>query len=707
MKRFFSLLMVISLTLSIYSQPPQKMSFQTVIRNASGGLVTNHAVGMRISILQESVTGTAVYVETHTATTNANGLATIEIGGGTIISGTFSGINWSAGLFFLKTETDPAGGTSYTITGTSQLLSVPYALYARDVQNKDDSDADPINEIQTLSISSNNLTLSKGGGTVAIPGDNWGTQKVSTDATLTGNGTTEAALKIADNGVTTAKILDGTISTSDLAGLSVATSKIADNAVTVAKLPTGATADKYLRGDGTWATPATGIITETDPTWSGNANETVDIGRTGKVGIGTTTPAALLHVNGVLSGGGNVVFTGLMKTISPGIPAVSGAGTRLMWYPDKAAFRAGQVDGTQWDATNTGTGSSGLGYNVVASGQYATAMGFNSVAASYGSVALGQFNKGGGSASSWVATDPLFEIGIGRDAAFRKNALTVLKNGNIGIGTETPESILHIADNSTATSPHLLLTENADDYARLMFKNTASPTRNWTISGYLQTTDPILNKLNFNFYDGSSYNDILSINGYGRVGINMTDPPNNLSVMGSAISIHNKYCGVTFSDGLLVSIEAASSNPDAYIINKENGDLTLGTNATGRITIASGGNIGIGDVTPNASLDVEGSMVVGSMGKVFNEIREITGTTTAAGQAYTLVNYPSGYNNTNTRILSVEVQISTTWVTLGKKEFSEEFALAAGLQTDNIVIYHPDITSYHSKPFRILLMKVQ
>ena len=75
------------------------MSYQAVIRNSSGQLVVSHAVGMRISILQGSAIGTAVYVETQTSTTNANGLATIEVGGGTVVSGTVSAINWSSGTY--------------------------------------------------------------------------------------------------------------------------------------------------------------------------------------------------------------------------------------------------------------------------------------------------------------------------------------------------------------------------------------------------------------------------------------------------------------------------------------------------------------------------------------------------------------------------------------------------------------------------------
>ncbi|MDP5099501.1 MAG: hypothetical protein NWQ27_05875, partial [Crocinitomicaceae bacterium] len=113
-----------------WAQSPQKMTFQAVVRNASDALVSNSNVGMRISILQGSASGTAIYVENHTPTTNINGLATLEVGGGTATTGVFSTIDWASGPYFLKTETDPTGGSNYTITGTSQLLSVPYALYA-------------------------------------------------------------------------------------------------------------------------------------------------------------------------------------------------------------------------------------------------------------------------------------------------------------------------------------------------------------------------------------------------------------------------------------------------------------------------------------------------------------------------------------------------------------------------------------------------
>jgi len=126
MRKIFTLLAAILFVATGWAQSPQKMSYQAVIRNASNQLVTTQ-IGMRISILQGSDVGTAVYVETQTPTPNANGLVTLEIGGGN--PATFKVIDWAAGPYFIKTEVDPAGGAVYSITGTSQLLSVPYSLY--------------------------------------------------------------------------------------------------------------------------------------------------------------------------------------------------------------------------------------------------------------------------------------------------------------------------------------------------------------------------------------------------------------------------------------------------------------------------------------------------------------------------------------------------------------------------------------------------
>ena len=135
MKKISLVFLFMMMLCGIMAQSPEQFSYQAVVRNANNTLVTGTQVGVRVSVLQGSAAGAPVYVETHTVTTNTNGLMTLAIGDGTILNGTFSDIDWSDGPYFLKTEIDPTGGSNYTITSTQQLLSVPYALYAKTAGN--------------------------------------------------------------------------------------------------------------------------------------------------------------------------------------------------------------------------------------------------------------------------------------------------------------------------------------------------------------------------------------------------------------------------------------------------------------------------------------------------------------------------------------------------------------------------------------------
>ena len=131
MNKLFTLTAIVFFALATFAQSPEKMSYQAVIRNAAGELIKLQPVGMQVSILQGSADGILEFSETHEATSNENGLVSIEIGAGVLVNGSFAAIDWSAGPYFLKTETDPEGGFNYTISGTSQLLSVPYAMHAK------------------------------------------------------------------------------------------------------------------------------------------------------------------------------------------------------------------------------------------------------------------------------------------------------------------------------------------------------------------------------------------------------------------------------------------------------------------------------------------------------------------------------------------------------------------------------------------------
>ena len=135
MKKIFTAITALILTISLFAQAPDKMSYQAVVKDTDNSLVTSQSVGIQISILQGSPSGTSVYVESQTPNTNSNGLLSLEIGTGNVVNGDFTTIEWGSDTYFIQTEIDPTGGTDYTITGVSQLMSVPYALHAKMADN--------------------------------------------------------------------------------------------------------------------------------------------------------------------------------------------------------------------------------------------------------------------------------------------------------------------------------------------------------------------------------------------------------------------------------------------------------------------------------------------------------------------------------------------------------------------------------------------
>jgi hypothetical protein len=246
MKKLFTIAIMILASVGVYAQAPQRLSYQAIIRNAANTLVSNLPVGMRISILQGTAAGPSVYVETQTPTTNVNGLATIVIGTGTLVSGNFTTISWSTNTYFIKTETDPAGGTNYTITGTTQILSAPYALYANAAGSAAPTGAaggdlagstypNPViaaNAVTGTKIANNTIPVGKISATGTASANNF----------LQGNGIWSAV----------------DISTADVTG---------NLPVTKLNSGTSASATTFWRGDGTWATPSGGAAL---PSQTGN-----------------------------------------------------------------------------------------------------------------------------------------------------------------------------------------------------------------------------------------------------------------------------------------------------------------------------------------------------------------------------------------------------------------------------------------------------
>ncbi|MEA3445442.1 MAG: hypothetical protein U9R19_12040 [Bacteroidota bacterium] len=134
-KKIFSTLTFLTISfVLVFAQAPNAFKYQAVARTNTGALISNQCIGVQVSILQGSTTGTSAYSETHVDTTNNFGLLNIEIGNGTIVSGIFAAIDWSVGPYFVKVEMDVTGGTSYQHIGTSQLMSVPYSLHSKQAE---------------------------------------------------------------------------------------------------------------------------------------------------------------------------------------------------------------------------------------------------------------------------------------------------------------------------------------------------------------------------------------------------------------------------------------------------------------------------------------------------------------------------------------------------------------------------------------------
>ena len=156
MKKIYTLLSAVLVSASLWAQAPQSFSYQAVVRGANNALVIDKVVGMKVSILQGSENGTVVYSESHSSKSNSNGLVSVAIGNGNVLSGVFNKIDWSNGIYFIKTETDPFGGTAYALSSVSQLLSVPYALVSN-------------NGISRISEFGDSLVLTNG-KSIVIPG---------------------------------------------------------------------------------------------------------------------------------------------------------------------------------------------------------------------------------------------------------------------------------------------------------------------------------------------------------------------------------------------------------------------------------------------------------------------------------------------------------------------------------------------------------
>lgn len=297
----------------------------------------------------------------------------------------------------------------------------------------DDADADPTNEIQTLSKVGNTVSLSNGGGSFTDAVD---------DADADPNN--EGSLSVSAGTATTSIISSNTIGSVPVtlqAGANIILSETG-NTITIASAGGAADGNGIYSGSG--VVPVGTSITLTN-SLNFDAGTLYLDGLNDRIGMGISSPLTRLHVEN-----GGILFRG-----TTGATPTTGAGTRLMWVPAKKAFRAGEVASTQWDDANLGSQSFvGGGLNNLASGNASFIGGGTGLyARSFGETVFGTFNLDYVPVSTTAidATDRLFVIGNGTTDLLRANALTILKNGNIGVSTISPSQKLQVSGNIYAS----------------------------------------------------------------------------------------------------------------------------------------------------------------------------------------------------------------------------------------------------------------
>jgi hypothetical protein len=682
MKKIYSILVALLLTANVFAQAPQKMSYQAVIRKSNNALVQSSPVGMKISILKGSATGTAVYVETQTATTNANGLVSLEIGTGTAITGTFAAINWANGPYFIKTETDPNGGTAYTIAGTNELISVPYALFSASGNTGPQGVAGPAGA--TGQQGPIGLTGAVGAqGPIGLTGAT-GATGLTGPAGLTGaTGAVGATGPQGSTGLTGAT---GATGPAGPTGLTGATGPQGPIGLTGAVGAAGTNGTNGAVG----ATGLTGAIGAQGPIGltgaTGATGLTGPAGLTGATGaVGATGPQGSIGLTGATGATGPAGPTGLTGATGPQGPigltgpagptgatgAVGPQGPAGLLSNGSTAGNTPYWNGSSWVVNNSNIYNNGdniglgtlpssnfkvsAGGNVDVQGRYIEVgrdtagecgivkniplhtTGYNGslimgMVPNYGTVevhhVLGGY-AGGSGVSNFYTTFNTAEGGVGAGERMRINP-----NGNIGIGTKTPEYLLTIRDTSNLTpySNTALLATAIQDYNYKLVTSKGSASNGafdvMTQIGQSYGGGSITEGIRFLRGGGATAGSIslttastermrITADGNVGIGLNSSNSASLLCIKGNSYNQNTLwsegYVTDNPGDPAIVTIRGGADGPSVLEISKASGAARnfgwIRMGVDGNLTNLYGSNGGLGiAIQPQRALHVNDVM---------------------------------------------------------------------------------------------------
>lgn len=399
MKTYFFpkvLLMVLlfGISFSAFAQVPQGIPYQAVARNSSGNILASQTIRVRFSIRDGVATGSIVYRETFTPTTNALGLFSVNVGTGTVVTGAFSGINWGTNAKFMQVEMDPTGGTTYTDMGTTQMMSVPYALYA--------GTSDASGQWITSGSHINNANI----GNVGI-----------------GTSTPVARLHVADSSVvfTGPETIPTTPGNPPVSGSGGRMMWFADKAAFRTGYVAGTNWDKDSIGNFSFA-----------------AGRNTKASGTASVAMGDTTIASGFASTAL---GDSTIASGFASTAMGGYTFASNQFTTAIGHRTKATGIYGTATG--YMTTAAGAAASAMGNLTFAGGDNSFAVGFSDSASGQGAIAIGNGVVSSGIVSSSIG----YQTRASGDYSLATGRLTIASGeGSSAMGNRT------IASGLTATA---------------------------------------------------------------------------------------------------------------------------------------------------------------------------------------------------------------------------------------------------------------
>lgn len=412
---------------SAYSQGiADGIPYQAIVRNNAGDALANQFIKIKISIYSGSATGVLEWEETSATTSDQTGLVKVIIGKGNStgngLQQNFSAISWSSTVYYFKLSVDVAGGNNYTVIGSTQLLSVPYAFYSSGADKSGPRSLSQFSDVKLTTLSAGKLL--KWDNSFWIPAVD-----TNSDTVLFAYNSHHST-----KSDTTSYSLSNSVLFALVADTALAADKTAQAGYTKNTIHSDTANYALYSAPSAWALKGNNLGGSSNVLGTGDAKDLVfrtanasflRVSATGNLQVGTAPDLYNLSMNG----NDGFLSTG---TFSSGTLSATGAGTRLLWNPQKAAFRVGAVSANQWDDTNIGNYSSAVGYNCMA-GVASFASGNSCTASTVDAVAMGHLCQATGAGEAFALGDSSIAT-TPRSVAIGRGNLATTSNACVSIG---------------------------------------------------------------------------------------------------------------------------------------------------------------------------------------------------------------------------------------------------------------------------------